>query len=120
MHRPMPPMHPPPVKARTITLTSDDIARTRLRTQRIEAADLPLFARHDITDWITVNAEGGLDVVVHVTRIAIPPELAHDTDAVLAQVAEAFAVRHLPAGAQGSVTVNFGPRAHAPSRPTIP
>lgn len=182
MHHPMHPMPPLPAQARTITLTSEDIAHTRLRTQRIEAADLPLFARHDLTDWngqpfdpellcrlgkwwvnddksvifkdlgggsfeipemhalvwrgakvhiecggggdracvLTVNAAGGLDVVVHVTRIAIPPELAHDTDAVLAQVAEAFAVRHLPAGAQGSVTVNFGPRAPAPSRPTIP
>lgn len=175
----MHPMPPPAGQPRTITLTSDDIARTRLRTQRIEAADLPLFAHHNITDWnrqpfdpellcrlgkwwvnddksvvfkdlgggcfeipemhalvwrgakvhiecggggeratvLSVNAEGGLDVLVHVTHIAIPPELVDDTDALLAQVAEAFAARHLPPGTPGTLTLTITPPWHTRKEP---
>ncbi len=168
MHHPMPPRL---TQAHTVTLTSEDIAHTRLRTQRIESADLVWFARHGITDWrgqpfdpellcrvgewlvnddksvifvglgggsfeipemhalvwrgakvhiecggcgeratvLSVNAQGGLDVVVHVTHIAIPPELADDTNALLAQVAEAFAARHLPPGTPGTLTLTITP-----------
>lgn len=168
MHHPMPPRH---TQVRTITLTSDDIAQRQLFAQRIAAADLPLFARHGITDWngqpfdpallcrlgqwwvnddhsvifmglgggsfeipemhalvwrgakvhiecggggeratvLSVNAEGGLDVVVRVTRIAIPPALADDTDALVVQLAHAFAARHLPPGTPGTLTLTLTP-----------
>jgi len=161
------PFHRP--QAFTLTLTSDDIAHNGLRNQRIGAADLPLFARHGITDWrgqpfdpellcrlgqwwvnedhsvifvglgggsfeipevhalvwrgatvriecgggglrateLNVNAAGGLAVVVHVTHIAIPPALADDTDALLAEVAQAFAARHLPPGTPGTIDVHI-------------
>lgn len=168
------PSHPPPTL--TLTLTSDDIADNAdngLRMQRIGAADLPLLARHGITDWcgqpfdpeslcrlgqwwvnddhsvifmglgggsfeipemhalvwrgatvriecggggqhaaeLKLNAAGGLDVVVHVTHIKIPPELADDTDALVVQVAQAFAARHLPPGTPGTLTLTLHRRS---------
>lgn len=57
-----------------------------------------------------LNAAGGLDVVVYVTHIAIPPELADDTDALVVQVAQAFAARHLPPGTPGTLTLTLNRR----------